>query len=375
MVAGLCGLSTGAPAQAPIVSCPQDWDANTMVSTADLNAFLADWFGGGGDYNRDFQSSTADVFDFFGDWFVPCVNPKTLAGPSVNDRAIGMAALQAASSALNVRLFDTDVFYFRDVPGNPATREVYAVDSVTQRASNVIAFVRDINPIAAGRLTIVPGTDWGYRLSGDILELRSPLAPAGSSIFITSFGLQLSSGHTSPRPGRTVTECGGVFNMSDASPGPMGASSTQTQDNIRSVISNADRNRIDCSNFPSVFDPNDPANQPPCNLQSVGCLTKAECDYNSKVFKLTCAREKDMIDCGSDLKFNLGAAATGAGAAAVIGCVTGPGALVSGGITFFIGATLAAYDVATCVRDVNDTFSRGYAEAAEQAARAVLDCP
>jgi hypothetical protein len=44
--------------------CAADWDANGSLNSADLYAFLTDFFAGNADFNRDEETDSRDFFDF-----------------------------------------------------------------------------------------------------------------------------------------------------------------------------------------------------------------------------------------------------------------------------------------------------------------------
>lgn len=51
--------------------CPCDWNTLGGTTVQDVFDFLADWFGGLGDFNNDGAVSIQDIFDFLGCWFSP----------------------------------------------------------------------------------------------------------------------------------------------------------------------------------------------------------------------------------------------------------------------------------------------------------------
>jgi hypothetical protein len=55
-------LTAGMNGEAP--PCAADWDANGSLNSADLYAFLTDFFAGNADFNRDEETDSRDFFDF-----------------------------------------------------------------------------------------------------------------------------------------------------------------------------------------------------------------------------------------------------------------------------------------------------------------------
>lgn len=70
-VSGTLTLTVGAPGF-PAPECPPDWNRDDTLNSQDFFDFLADFFGGIGDYTCDGVLNSADFFAYLADYFTGC---------------------------------------------------------------------------------------------------------------------------------------------------------------------------------------------------------------------------------------------------------------------------------------------------------------